>query len=149
MSRPHYTAYLEGSLRLSATGEWWHEGVPFTHPELIRLFHRSIVWDDASASYLIRIGNAAAYFTCEDTAFFVASIQTAHVPWEVTLYDETIEPLDPATLSIGADNQVYCRVKGGHPARFCRAAHQDLLAYTRDETTLLIGGVPISVPRRS
>jgi hypothetical protein len=147
VNSPTYTAYLEGSLRLSATGEWWHEGVAFTHPELIALFHRSIVWDAGTKRYLVRIGEGAATFTCEDTAYFVATLLTEQTPWYITLLDGTIEPLDPAMFSLGTDNQIYCRVKGGHRARLTRGAHQNLLCFAIDAETLLIGDVPVKLRR--
>jgi len=147
VNSPTETAYLEGSLRLSATGEWWHDGVAFTHPELIALFHRSIVWDAPTQRYLVRIGAGAATFTCEDSPYFVAAVITEHTPWRITLLDGSTEPLDPAGIWLGAENQIYCRVKGGHPARLTRGAHQHLLRYAVDAETLMIGAVPVKLRR--
>ncbi len=42
-------------------------------------------------------------------------------PW-LLLSDGSREPLDPGTLAIGGDGVLRCAVKGGHAARFSRAA---------------------------
>ena len=48
----------------------------------------------------------------------------------VVLNDESREPLDPATLRVGAENVLYCRVKGGaHEARWLRPAYYDLMRH--------------------
>lgn len=145
MSLPHYTTYMEGILRLSATGEWWHEGQPFTHPELAKLFHRSIVWDGESKRYVVRIGVGVAHFTYDDTAYFVAEIIENVGDWQVVLFDGSREPLHPETLSVGEENQLYCLVKGGHRARFSRSAHQHLLQYARSDSELEVAGIIVCV----
>lgn len=140
MTTPHYTAYMEGTLRLSAAGEWQHEGTAFTHPELAKLFHRSIVWDEPSRAYVVKIGNGIAHFTCEDTAYFVAEIRDDTAPWQVVLFDGSSEPLDPTSIVVGNAHQIYCAVKGGHRARLSRPAHQHLMRYARSDTELEIAG---------
>ena len=48
----------------------------------------------------------------------------------VVLNDESREPLDPATLRVGAENVLYCRVKGSaHEARWLRPAYYDLMRH--------------------
>jgi hypothetical protein len=43
------------------------------------------------------------------------------------LNDDSEEPLDPGSLSVGAANVLYTRVKGGrHAARFLRPAYYQL-----------------------
>jgi hypothetical protein len=138
---------MEGSLRLSATGEWWHEGTPFSHPELMKLFHRSIVWDETAQRYMVKIGVGVAHFTLDDTAYFVAEILEAPDRWQVTLFDGTTELLEPETLSVGAAHQIYCRVKGGHRARFSRAAHQHLMRHALSDTEIEIAGEKIKLQR--
>lgn len=145
MTLPHYTAYMEGTLRLSATGEWWHEGRPFTHPELSKLFHRSIVWDEKTQRYVVKIGVGIAYFSYDDTAFFVAEIVEGPREWQVVLFDGSREALLPSTLSVGHENQLYCLVKGGHRARLSRSAHQHLMRYARSDTELEIAGALVPV----
>ena len=60
--------------------------------------------------------------------------------FSVVLNDETREPLDPASLRVGAENVLYCRVKGGHEARFLRPAYYELMRHAepgRDGEVLL------------
>lgn len=138
---------MEGTLRLSATGEWWHEGSPFTHPELTKLFHRAIVWDEGSKRYLVKIGSGVAHFTYDDTAYFVGEILESPSDWRIVMFDGTIEPFLPATLLVGREHQLYCSVKGGHRARLSRPAHQHLLRYARSDDELEIGGAVIRIRR--
>ena len=53
----------------------------------------------------------------------------------VVLNDETRERLDPASLRVGAENVLYCRVKdGAHEARFLRPAYYDLTRHLETDT---------------
>jgi len=144
-----YLADLTKDLKLSATGEWWHKGQPFENRKLIELFNRSIVWDESAKRYLLKIGSNLASFVYEDTAYFVLSLNDKHTPWSLILSDQSEEPLVPSSLTLGEDNQVYCRVKGTHNARFSRAAHQQLLEHVVDEESLLIGDKKIVLAKRS
>lgn len=141
MTDIQYTAYLKGSLKLSKHGEWWHNGNPFTNKRLSDLFSRSIVWDKSANEFFVQIGKQRATFTLEDTPFFVLSINDQHVPWKIELSDGTSEILEPKSLVVGDESQIYCRVKGGaFKARFSRSAHQALLGYAGDDNSLLVSG---------
>jgi hypothetical protein len=70
------------------------------------------------------------------------------------LSDGSREPLDPATLAVGADGVLRCSVKGGHVARFGRSA-QVALGLALEESppgsgrfVLVLGGAryPIRSP---
>jgi hypothetical protein len=142
-----YTAYLQGSLKLSRFGEWWHEGKPFANPRLADLFHRSIVWDDSLKQYFIQIGKQRAAFTCEDCAFFVSTLNDDGAPWLINCLHGVSEPLDPATLSIGGEEQIYCSLQSGHRARFLSAALQVALRHAVDENQLQVGPLLVLLPR--
>ena len=144
---PIYTALLKGSLKLSRFGEWWHNGTPFKNQKLSELFHRSIVWSEGEKGYFVKIGNNRASFDLEDTAYFVVGLDDAVLPWRITLADGSVEPLVPATLKLGAENQVYCRVKGQHSARFTRAAYQLLCEHALDERSLRVGGEVVQLSK--
>lgn len=135
-----YTAYLKGSLKLSKTGEWWHNGQVFQNPKVSQLFTRSVVWDADAQEYFIQIGAQRASFDCEDTAYFVTAIDDSKSPWVVSISDGGSEPLRPETLRIGDDEQIYCNVHGTHRARLSRAAHQTLLRYVESDNALSIDG---------
>lgn len=135
-----YTAYLQGSLKLAATGEWRHNGEPFQNQKLSELFSRSIVWDQSAGQYFVQIGQQRAAFDCEDTAYFVLSIDDKEVPWSLHLSDGRTEALRPTTLCSGPENQVYCTVHETHRARLSRPAHQILLQHAVSDDSILIGG---------
>lgn len=149
MDEALYTAYLDGSLLLTERGQWIHNGTPFTNRNLISLFHRSIIWNEEESRYFIRIGKGQATFLCEDTAYFVSGLCDQKSPWEVVLLDGSREHLRSDTLYQGADHQIYCLVKGGHPARFLKNTHQILLEHVLDNQKLLIDGEEISLIQRS
>lgn len=140
-----YTAYLQGSLTLTARGEWRHEGAPFTNHAVIALFTRSIAFEDGA--YYVRIGPQRAAFTCEDTAYFVVELLDETSPWRVKLADGSEEPLDAASLALGTEDQIYCTVKGSHRARFIGGSHQRLLAHAVSDSALRIDGREVA-PRR-
>lgn len=140
-----YTAYLEGSLRLDAHGEWWHNGVRFQNPKVIDLFHRSIVWDASKERYVVRLGAQQATFTMADVPFFVASLLTSEHPWRVSFLDGREEPLRPDSVSMSEGGHFYCVRHDGSKARFTRTAHQVLLQYAVDEHTLLLDGCKVRV----
>lgn len=144
-----YTAYLKGNLALSKNGIWFYNGTPFTNPQIISLFHRSIVWDEAEKNYFVQIGQGRATFTCEDTAYFVQELHDSSAPWSVTLLDGTTETLAAETLLVGNEGQIYCSVKGGLRARFLRNVHQQLLIHTISNDTLLVAGQRIKLPGAS
>ncbi len=149
MNEIRYTAYLEGSLKLSKYGEWWHNGVQFQNQRLAELFHRSIVWDEEEQKYFVRIGPQRASFTCEDTAYFVVALDVTKSPWQILLADGSTEVLDPSSLRCGKEDQIYCQVKHTYRARFKRAAYQVLLQHVRDEDTLLIDDKEVRLERES
>jgi hypothetical protein len=50
------------------------------------------------------------------------------------LIDDTKEELDPETLSIGADNVLYCTIRAGKfPARFSRPSYYQLVKHVEEE----------------
>lgn len=140
-----YTANLTGSLKLSANGEWFHNGLIFKNKRLSKLFHSSIVWDFHSREYFVEIGQQRARFDKIDTAYFVVSIDDTKEPWVLLLADESLETLNPASLSIGPENQIYCTVKGGHKARFNRQAFQTLAQYVIADYQVKIGSLIVDL----
>ena len=79
----------------------------------------------------LRLGEDKAQVDIEDTPWVVTGVEgTPAQGFTVVLNDETREPLDPSTLSVGGGNVLYCRVKGGrHAARFLRPAYYELMRH--------------------
>lgn len=144
-----YTAALAGSLKLSAHGEWLHEGRPIGHPRIREYLFRHIEWHEPSRQYRLRFGKGAATFTCEDTAFFVADFRDDGSRIILTLSDGSEETLVIDSLTIGAAEQIYCTVKNGHRARFLRGAHQYLLTHAVSDTELQLSGRTVRIRRTS
>lgn len=146
MKEISYIAKLEGSLRLSAEGEWFHNGEPFQNKKLSDLFLRSVVWDNMERRFFIEIGPQRATFDIEDTAYFIISIDDSVSPWLLHLSDGTTETLQTDSLSISSRGPIYCTVKMGlHKAKFLRSAHQLLSTHVVGDNEIVIGGERITL----
>lgn len=143
-----YTAYLEGSLSLTAEGEWLHDGSPFQNQNVAELFHRSVRWNQEAGRYELQIGKEVATFTVADTPYFVKEIRSIQREPEVVLLGGHCERLNIQSLSLGSSDQLYCLVNGSHRARLLRSAHQELLRYTIDDSTLLVAGQRVQLTPR-
>jgi hypothetical protein len=114
-------------LRLDRAGTLWHQDAAVTHPRLRQAILR---WLDVRADGrdIVRLDETRyAYVDVED-----AHLRATSARWDgdrviLHLDDDTEEELDYATLSLGAGNAVYCRVRGGRlRGRLTTAAHQAL-----------------------
>jgi len=70
--------------------------------------------------------------------------------FRLRLNDDSEEPLDPATLSVGTGNVLYTRVKGGSTrARFLRPAYYQLAPAIEEQGgrfLLTSGGARFEIP---
>lgn len=139
MTEIDYTADLSGSLRLSAEGEWYHNGTKFQNDKLARLFHRSIVWDDATQSYFLQIGRQRAVFDYDDTVFFVVALDESKNPCQITLADGSVQNFNSNSLKLGEKNQFYCTLENGMRARLLRGVHQHLSEKIGEDGILRLG----------
>lgn len=139
-------------LSIDAEGRFLHRGEPITHARTLEVLWRSLE-RTADGRYLVRIGRESAYVAIEAAPYAVRGVieGAAGAPW-LLLSDGSREPLDPGTLAVGADGVLRCEVKGGHAARFSRAA-QVALGFALEERPegsgryeLQIGGVRYPVP---
>ena len=128
-------------LRFGSDGRWYADGEPVTHARLARFFTRHLrrkvpggyeIWVDERYHADVEI---------EDSPFVVISVsadgETGSTPCRpgfiLHLNDETTERLDPETLQVGADNVLYCRIKGGtERARFLRPAYYQLAQFIEE-----------------
>ena len=134
-------------LSIDAEGRFLHRGEPITHARTLEVLWRSLE-RTRDGRYLVRIGRESAYVAVEAAPYAVRGVADGPggAPW-LLLSDGSREPLDPGTLAVGADGVLRCEVKGGHAARFTRAA-QVTLGLALEERPegsgryeLLIGGV--------
>ena len=108
-------------IRLDREGRWFHQGQPVENIRVQRLFHRGVTLEGERAR--LTVGTQWCYVQhLEDTAFFVEKVRIEPGRVVLQLMDETTEPLDPTTLRARGDEDVYCTLSGGRPARFLRDA---------------------------
>jgi hypothetical protein len=95
----------------------------------------------------LEIGEDKADVVIEDTPWVVTAVDgDPQSGFAVVLNDDTREPLDPATLVVGRDDVLYCRVKGGaYEARFLRPAYYALMRHA--ESAPGVGAV-LAIGRR-
>jgi hypothetical protein len=117
----------ESTIRLDATGRFWHEGAPVTHAGMAQAFAAWIARHPDDGRYILTNGYDWTYFTVDDAPFFVRSARVDASGVVLALSDGSEEPLDPAGLAVGKHDALYCRVKGGaFEARFTPAAQTAL-----------------------
>jgi len=121
-------------------GAWFHKGAPIIHRELLVLFYQSLHQDD-DGRYIIRLKDQVCCLDVEDTPFVILRTEFSAAGGDgekdcfiLHLIDDTKEELDPKTLSIGAGNVLYCKIRGGSfTARFSRPSYYQLAGYVREE----------------
>lgn len=145
MTEIDYTADLSGSLRLSAEGEWYHNGIKFQREKLIHLFHRSIVWDEDAQRFFLQIGRQRAIFEYDDTVFFVVAIDDAEIPCRIELADGSSQTLKHDSLVLGEQGQFYCTLQNGRRARLLRNVHQYLCSKISENGVLSLGTVEVDL----
>lgn len=135
-------------LSIDDEGRFLHLGEPITHARTLDVLWRSLA-RAPDGRWLVRVGRESAYVDVKETPYSVRGIvegAPGAAP-ALLLSDGTREPLEPATLSIGEDGVLRCRVKGGERARFTRAG-QVALGFALDEDppgtgryAITIGGI--------
>jgi len=139
MARAGFTAIHSGRIRFGKDGRWYCDGEVIPNKAICRLYARAMtVADDGTAR--LQLGEDRAVVDVEDTPWVVVQVEgEPRRGFEVLLNDETLEPLDPATLRVGPENVLYCRVKGGrHEARFLRSAYYELVRHADTEGGRLV-----------
>jgi len=115
----------ESGLAIDLEGRFRHRGEPITHARTLEVLWRSLSRGEGSG-YLVRVGRETAAVRVEDAPYGVRGATVEGGRPLLHLTDGSSEPLDPGTLRLGRDGVLRCLVKGGHRARFCRAAQASL-----------------------
>ena len=134
MARAGFTAIGAGTIAFGKDGLWYSDGEVIPNRAIRRLFSRSlIVLPDGRGR--LELGEDTAWVVIEDTPWVVTHVEGDPVGgFTLVLNDETREPLDPATLHVGATDVLYCRVKEGtHSARFLRPAYYELARHLESD----------------
>jgi hypothetical protein len=127
MPRAGFYAVESGKISFRKDGNWYSDEERIDNPRIALLFSQSIR-QNPDGSYFLQVAEERASITVEDTPYVVKSVaDDGKGGFAMILNDDTREPLDPATLEVGADNVLYARVKGGrYRARFLRPAYYHL-----------------------
>lgn len=126
MARAGFYAIESGRISFRRDGNWYTDDERIDNPRIALLFSRSIK-RNPDGSYYLQVAEERAPITIEDTPYVVKAVYEQDGAFVVVTNDEEHEPLDPATLEVGRDNVLYCRVKdGAFRARFVRTAYYHL-----------------------
>ncbi len=116
---------------------WWYANDERIQNQRINKLFSQCLQKNARGEYEIVLGRDRARVEIEDTPYVVT--QVAGDPergFTLRLNDESEERLSPHTLAIGANDVLYCQVKGqGHAARFLRPAYYQLTQYVQPAAT--------------
>lgn len=126
----------QSGLSIDDEGRFLHRGEPITHARTLAVLWGSLE-RTAGGRWLVRIGRESAYVTVAETPWIVRAVTglgdgSGEHP-ALLLADGAREPLDPATLRVGADGVLRCGVKRGETARFGRAAQIALGSALRED----------------
>jgi hypothetical protein len=139
----------ESGLSIDLEGRFRHRGDPITHARTLEVLWRSLRRCD-DGRYEVRIGRERGYVRIEDAPYGVRGATVEPGGPLLHLTDGSSEPLDPSTLRLGRDGVLRCAVKGGHRARFCRAAQASLGQLLEEPEPgryrLVLGGRPWPIP---
>lgn len=118
-------------------GRWFHKGAEMVRRDIVRFFYERI-GTDSLGRYVIRWGPEHCYLDVEDTPFVVRKVGFTEdggtQNFRLVLSDDSTERLDPATLFVGRESVLYCKVKEGRfPARFLRPAYYQLAEFVQEE----------------
>ena len=120
-------------LRIDREGRWWLDGRLVENDKVQVLFHQCLSVDPVSGQPRLTVGTQWAFVQfIDDTAWFVTRVQVEHDRCLLTLADGSLEHLEPTTLSMASDVDVYCVLSGSRRARFLRAALIDLAPHIEE-----------------
>lgn len=112
-------------LSIDLEGRFRHRGEPITHALTLEVLWRSLSRAE-DGRYVVAIGRETACVEVLDAPYGARGLSLEAAGPLLHLTDGSTEPLDPSTLRLGRDGVLRCAVKGGHRARFCRAAQATL-----------------------
>jgi len=139
----------ETSIRRSADGQWFHDGMPIRHPGIQKAFD-AWIGRALDGRYVLENDVNWAYIEIEGAPVRVERVRIEDDSPLLELSDERTEPLHAETLRQDADGFLYCDVRdGGLTAKFTRQALFDLeplLAEDKRGIFLRVGGREVVPP---
>lgn len=124
----------ESHIVLDRDGRFWHEGGLIERGPLALAFARWLSRHPDDGRYILTNGYDWCYLRVEGTPYIVEGVSPpGQGQVTITLSDGSSEPLVPSALSVGVEDAVYAKVKGGaFEARFSRHAQAQLAPYLGD-----------------
>jgi len=117
----------ESSIVLDAEGRFHHDGVVVEHPGMARAFAGWIDLHPDDGRFILSNGYDWSYFRVEDVPFFVLGLSERDGALQLRLSDGSESPLEPESLTLGAQGALYTTVKNGKfSARFTQGAQTAL-----------------------
>lgn len=125
----------ESTIVLDERGRFWNGPFLIDHAPMTRAFASWIRRHPDDGRYILTNGYDWSYFTVRDAPFFVRGVHSdADGNVALELFDDTVEPLDPTSLSASPDGIFYVRVKGGaYAARFLPRAQMQMVDYIGED----------------
>lgn len=122
-------------------GDWYFEGNKIIHENILGLLFDSLRLRP-DGTYVIEWNYTVCALDAADTVFVVARVDRLKREganqdslWLTFKHAARGEPLDAASLWVGKDNVLYCRVgEGRFPARFSRPAYYQLAEWIQEDT---------------
>jgi hypothetical protein len=107
----------ESTLRLDATGRFWHDGAVVQHAGLANALHSWISRHPDDGRYILTNGYDWTYFTVDDAPFFVKAVRVegaadgSEGAVALVLSDGSEEAWDPSGSRVGEGDALYTKVK--------------------------------------
>jgi hypothetical protein len=126
-------------IRVDENGDWYYEGSRIFRPDILEILYEKLdrlptgefTLSDSKGRFLLEV---------EDTPFVVSRVdleKDGSGCERIVIRFKNIprmEVLDPATLKVGKQNVLYCRVfEGRYAARFSRPAYYQIAGFVRED----------------
>jgi len=139
----------ESTIRLDASGCFWHDGARVEHRGLAAALHTWIGRHPDDGRYILNNGYDWTYFAVDDAPYTVRTVRLEAERIVLVLSDGSDEELRAPTLRVAADGALHADVKAGaaggpFDAKFSRHAQTALgpaLVETEDGAVgIVVGG---------
>jgi len=128
------------AIYVDAEGDWYYQGNKIIHPNILEFFCEHLGLN-ADGSYVVEWQQSRCLLGVEDTPLVITRVDRRRAGGsekeEILLmlkHLPTQELLDPASLVVGKDHVLYCKVRSGQfPARFSRPAYYQLAEWIEED----------------
>jgi hypothetical protein len=144
----------ESTIRLDASGTFFHDGALVDHPRLAMAMHTWIRRHPDDGRYILSNGYDWTYFTVDDAPYVVRSIREDGEHLVLALSDATEEAWNIGTTRVGGDGALYATVKKSAPggpfeAKLTRHAQTALAPFLTEKdgrVVVTVGGKSAPIP---